>query len=138
MIAGVAEAFGADYARAKAQLSDVVTGIVERGQKLTAVEFIAALAGRERLRRRFAEIAAPYDAVVTSAAIGVAPKFEVGTGDPIMATTWTLLGAPAISLPLLQGAEGMPLGAQLVGRLGDDAGLIGAAAWLERHALGDH
>jgi len=48
-----------------------------------------------------------------------------------MATLWTLLGAPAITLPLLTGAENMPVGVQLVGRLNDDAGLIRAAAWLE-------
>ena len=48
-----------------------------------------------------------------------------------MATLWTLLGAPAITLPLLTGAENMPVGVQFVSRLNDDAGLIRAAAWLE-------
>jgi Asp-tRNA(Asn)/Glu-tRNA(Gln) amidotransferase A subunit family amidase len=131
MSAGIAEAFGADYVRAKELLSPVITGIVERGQKISAVEFVAALSARSALRQRFMKIAAPYDAIITPAALGIAPKFEVGTGDPIMSTIWTVLGAPALTLPLLSGAEGMPLGVQLVGNLCADAELIRAAAWLE-------
>jgi len=96
------------------------------------VAFVAALSVRERLRASFSEIAAPFDALITPAALGVAPKREAGTGNPIMSTLWTLLGAPSFSLPLLHGPEGMPLGVQLVGRLNADADLIRAAAWLER------
>jgi aspartyl-tRNA(Asn)/glutamyl-tRNA(Gln) amidotransferase subunit A len=39
-------------------------------------------------------------------------------------------GTPAISLPLLQGSHGLPIGVQLVGRRGDDARLVRTAAWL--------
>ncbi|MEE8623111.1 MAG: amidase, partial [Alphaproteobacteria bacterium] len=45
-------------------------------------------------------------------------------------TIWTLCGTPAISLPILQGASGMPLGAQLVAAKGDDARLLRTARWL--------
>lgn len=41
-------------------------------------------------------------------------------------------GAPAISLPLGWSKEGLPIGVQLVGRIGDEAGLINVAAQLER------
>jgi Asp-tRNA(Asn)/Glu-tRNA(Gln) amidotransferase A subunit family amidase len=132
MNAGIAESYLEDYRRSKALMSDVVRGIVEAGRGLSAVKFVAALSARERLRASFLEIAAPFDALVTPAALGVAPKREAGTGNPIMSTLWTLLGAPSVSLPLLQGPEGMPLGLQLVGRLNADADLIRAAAWLER------
>ena len=132
MNAGIAESYLEDYRRSKALMSDVVRGIVEAGRGLSAVKFVAALSARERLRASFLEIAAPFDALVTPAALGVAPKREAGTGNPIMSTLWTLLGAPSVSLPLLQGPEGMPLGVQLVGRLNADADLIRAAAWLER------
>ena len=59
-----------------------------------------------------------------------------GTGNPIFSTIWTLVGAPAITLPLLQNAEGMPIGVQLVGRWRGDAGLLSVAAWLERSCGG--
>ncbi|MDQ0390302.1 amidase [Labrys monachus] len=132
MNAGIAEAFGPDYDRARDQLSSVVTGIVEAGRALSAVDFVAALSAREALRTAFAQLFAGYDAVVTPAALGVAPPREDGTGNPIMATTWTLLGAPALTLPLLRGAGALPLGVQLVGHPGEDRRLLRAAAWLER------
>jgi Asp-tRNA(Asn)/Glu-tRNA(Gln) amidotransferase A subunit family amidase len=37
---------------------------------------------------------------------------------------------PAISLPLLSGADGLPIGVQLVGRFGDDARVLRTARWL--------
>jgi Asp-tRNA(Asn)/Glu-tRNA(Gln) amidotransferase A subunit family amidase len=37
---------------------------------------------------------------------------------------------PAVTLPLLTGADGMPIGVQLVGRFGDDARLLRMARWL--------
>ena len=45
-------------------------------------------------------------------------------------TIWTLLGLPAVTLPLLTGADGLPIGVQLVGALGDDARLLRTARWL--------
>ena len=45
---------------------------------------------------------------------------------------WTLLGMPAITLPLMQGANGLPLGVQLVGRRNYDARLLRTARWLEK------
>jgi Asp-tRNA(Asn)/Glu-tRNA(Gln) amidotransferase A subunit family amidase len=43
---------------------------------------------------------------------------------------WTLTGLPALSLPLLRGEGGMPLGVQLIGERGDDARLLRTANWL--------
>jgi Asp-tRNA(Asn)/Glu-tRNA(Gln) amidotransferase A subunit family amidase len=71
-----------------------------------------------------------YDAILTPAAPGVAPRGLGSTGDPRFCTLWTLLGMPALSLPLMQGAGGLPLGAQLVGRKGFDARLMRTARWL--------
>jgi Asp-tRNA(Asn)/Glu-tRNA(Gln) amidotransferase A subunit family amidase len=39
---------------------------------------------------------------------------------------------PAITLPLLTGANGLPIGVQLVGKRGDDARLLRTANWLVR------
>jgi Asp-tRNA(Asn)/Glu-tRNA(Gln) amidotransferase A subunit family amidase len=45
-------------------------------------------------------------------------------------TLWSYCGMPAISLPLLQAGNGLPVGVQLVGRVGDDARLLRTARWL--------
>ena len=45
-------------------------------------------------------------------------------------TLWSFCGMPALSLPLLQSGNGLPVGVQLVGRAGDDARLLRTARWL--------
>ena len=40
------------------------------------------------------------------------------------------LGMPALSLPLLQSKDGLPLGVQLVGPRNGDARLLRTARWL--------
>ena len=71
-----------------------------------------------------------YDAILTPAVTGTAPKGLESTGDPSFCTLWTLAGLPALSLPLLHGSNGLPLGVQLVGRRNFDARLLRTARWL--------
>jgi Asp-tRNA(Asn)/Glu-tRNA(Gln) amidotransferase A subunit family amidase len=82
------------------------------------------------LRDSLDPLFARYDAIVTPATTGQAPRGLGSTGSPTFCTIWTLLGMPAVTLPLLTGAEGMPIGVQLVGRFGDDARLLRTARWL--------
>jgi Asp-tRNA(Asn)/Glu-tRNA(Gln) amidotransferase A subunit family amidase len=84
------------------------------------------------LRADLIERVSDYDAVLTFAASGPAPLASEGTGDPIFATLWTLIGAPAYSLPLMTGAKGLPVGVQAVAAPGRDWELTRAAAWLMR------
>jgi Asp-tRNA(Asn)/Glu-tRNA(Gln) amidotransferase A subunit family amidase len=51
-----------------------------------------------------------------------------------MCTLWTFTGQPAVTLPLLKGANGLPIGVQLVGRRDGDAALLRTARWLSRFA----
>ena len=71
-----------------------------------------------------------YDAILTPAAAGSAPKGLGSTGDPAFCSLWTLCGMPAISLPLMQDSAGLPIGVQLVGGLGRDARLLRTASAL--------
>jgi Asp-tRNA(Asn)/Glu-tRNA(Gln) amidotransferase A subunit family amidase len=43
---------------------------------------------------------------------------------------WSLAGLPTISLPLLRGSHGLPIGTQMIGRRGRDSELLSTAAWL--------
>ena len=52
------------------------------------------------------------------------------TGDPAFSTLWTYCGVPALTLPLLTGSNGMPIGVQLVGRRFYDGRLLRTARWL--------
>ncbi len=58
------------------------------------------------------------------------------TGSPIFCTIWAFCGVPTVSLPILRGATGMPMGAQVVGRKGEDARLLRTARWVSGFVLG--
>jgi amidase len=71
------------------------------------------------------------DVLLTPAAPGAAPQGLESTGDPVFNKVWTLLHGPCVTVPVARTADGLPVGVQLVARLGDDAGLLAAAALLE-------
>jgi amidase len=50
---------------------------------------------------------------------------------PVFAGEWNLTGQPAISVPGGTSGDGMPIGAMIVGRHGEEATLLGVAAQLE-------
>lgn len=133
MEADLAGSFEAEYERGREQLSASLRGQIERGRLVSAVDYRKTLARVAPLREAFAAVFESVDALLTPAALGTAPEGLQTTGDPLMCTLWTLLGLPAISLPLLQGANGLPLGVQLVGPPGADAQLLRTARWLARH-----
>ena len=56
-----------------------------------------------RSTRRSTQIFDEYDAILTPAAPGEAPRGLDSTGNPAFCTTWTYLGTPAVTLPLMQG-----------------------------------
>ena len=96
---------------------------------MRAFDYQKALARIPALNDGFDELFARCDAILTPAVPGTAPTID-STGDPAFCTLWTLCGMPALSLPLMTGANGLPLGVQLVGRRGDDARLLRTARWL--------
>ena len=130
MEAEMAASLVVEYERGRDKLSDSLRAQLERGRKHTAFDYQAALARIPLLIEGFAELFERYDAIVTPATAGTAPKGLASTGDPAFCTLWTLCGMPALSLPLMQGANGLPLGLQLVGPRHDDARLLRTAHWL--------
>jgi Asp-tRNA(Asn)/Glu-tRNA(Gln) amidotransferase A subunit family amidase len=98
---------------------------------VVAIVYQRAFARIAPIQGGFAELFEQrYDAILTPAATGAAPKGLSSTGDPVFCTLWTLCGMPAISLPLLQAANGLPLGVQLVGPRHGDGRLLRTARWL--------
>jgi Asp-tRNA(Asn)/Glu-tRNA(Gln) amidotransferase A subunit family amidase len=120
-----------EWRMGKDKLSDELRSLMERGRELPALEYQRALRSIAPVADSFDELFMErYDAILTPAALGTAPKGLGSTGDPSFCSLWTLLGMPALSVPLMQGANRLPLGAQLVGRRGFDARLMRTARWL--------
>ena len=65
-----------------------------------------------------------FDAIITPAAPGQAPRDLMNTGSAIFNGYWTMMGVPAISLPLLSGKEGLPIGVQVITSWHKEAELI--------------
>ena len=126
---------GCAIERDPSKASPVARALVDEGGKVGEDQYRAALRERDRLIAGFRRWAAPYDAVLTLAATGEAPTPET-TGDPIFCTRWTLVGAPAVTIPVGRGPSGLPLGMQLVGAPADDKRVIASAAWAERIVSG--
>ena len=112
------------------RLSEPLRAQLARGREVSALDYQIALARIPILVEGFSDIFERCDAILTPAAPGSAPKGLASTGDPSFCTLWTLLGMPAVSLPLMRGAGGLPLGVQLVGRRHGDARLLRTARWL--------
>ncbi len=130
MYADLAKSFAGYYERGKGQLTDTLCQMIEEGQKTTAVDYNKAVDRREFLNDGLDGVFDRYDAIITPATVGEAPAGLDSTGSPIFNSLWTYCGTPAITLPLMEGPNGLPLGVQLVSRRGDDARLLRTARWL--------
>jgi Asp-tRNA(Asn)/Glu-tRNA(Gln) amidotransferase A subunit family amidase len=99
--------------------------LVAEGRSISAAQYLAA----QRDARRYAEgmmgiFEQVADAIITLSARGPAPQGLGATGDPVFCSLWTLVGFPALNVPLLESAEGLPIGVQLVGAPGRDERLL--------------
>ena len=113
-------------------ISKAMRDLIADGRKVTATQYLAAVAAAEPLRQGLNQLfEQECTAIITPAAPGVAPK-GAATGNPAFCTLWTYVGLPAITVPLMTGEGGMPLGVQLVGPSGDDGRLLRTARALVR------
>jgi Asp-tRNA(Asn)/Glu-tRNA(Gln) amidotransferase A subunit family amidase len=121
------------HERDASKLSKLLT---ERGAKyetMTLAEHRADLKERARIRALHDALAASCDACLTLAAPAGAPAGLAATGNPEFAVPASLLGVPALSLPLYE-VDGMPLGLQVIGYFNRDADAFAISAWLMQNA----
>jgi amidase len=123
--------FGDLVARYPDRSSDHLKSLVQVGQAHTALEYLAAKALQEKLQSGFATDISGYDAILTLPAFGEAPEGLGFTGNAEYCAPWTLLGAPAVTLPVGFGKIGLPLGLQIVGPSRQDHRLLRVAKWIE-------
>ncbi|MBM4264208.1 MAG: amidase [Deltaproteobacteria bacterium] len=120
-----------EWDKGRDKLSEALRTQIERGQEVRAADYLRARAQAEAANESFVELFEQrYDTIITPTAPGAAPKGLSSTGDPTFCSVWTLLGMPAITLPLMQSSNGLPIGVQLVGPRGGDARLLRTARWL--------
>ena len=114
------------------QFSDTLQPAIDRGQNITLTEYEDALAVRASAIEFFAKHFNEFDAILAPSATGEAPLLTEGTGDPVYCRLASLAGLPSLTLPLLLGESGLPVGVQLVGGVEEDDRLMRTAAWVQR------
>jgi Asp-tRNA(Asn)/Glu-tRNA(Gln) amidotransferase A subunit family amidase len=135
MAADMAHNLSGIIARGPDQASLQLRDFVAEGRTVSAVRYLEARDAAHRHAAGLTAIFERYDAILTPATTGVAPV-GTATGNPAFCSLWTLTGLPAVTLPLLTGEGGMPLGVQLVGPAGDDGRLLRTANWLVNRLAG--
>ena len=130
-----AEALGWELAHARAQLSEVLAERMDWARAQPMARLVEGRAAFAAARAAFPAAIEGFDAVLTPSAPGEAPEGLGWTGDPAFNTLWTLLHGPCVTVPAGTGPKGLPLGVQVAGRIGDDAAVLGWAAWVQA-ALG--
>lgn len=118
--------------------------LTERGRKVSGPEFGLAIGEMRRLAAQALLALAPYDLVLTPTL--AAPPLPVGAlrddADPAAdfaaqtrftpwTSAWNVTGMPAVSLPLHQSADGLPVGVMLAARPAEDELLLAVAGQVE-------
>ncbi|NRB19722.1 MAG: amidase [Rhodobacteraceae bacterium] len=114
------------------QLSQTLQVAIERARQISSAQYEDALAVKLSCEAFFAKHFMDFDAILAPSATGEAPLLAANTtGDPVFCTFWTLAGLPSLSLPLLVGNNGLPVGVQLIGAAEEDDRLLRTAAWMQ-------
>ena len=130
----LANNFQVYYKKSKNKLSKEMQTAISRGMKHSAKEYLDAVDFMSRSYESYKEVFEDYHGVLSPCSTGVADKGLKSTGSADFNRVWSYMHTPAISLPLLQGENNLPLGLQLIGDKYDDQRFLGVANWLEKES----
>ncbi|MGE4218684.1 MAG: amidase [Alphaproteobacteria bacterium] len=116
-------------------LGPTIQALLQLSDGMSEADYGTLLDRRNTLIAQHAALAMRYDLIVTLCSDGPAPKGLAFTGNRSFITPWSVLGAPALALPMLA-AEDMPLGVQMIGYRGADAAMMGYARWIDEGWFG--
>ena len=131
----ICAALASERLQHRAQLSDKLKQLLATAGQCDAARYDAALALLASCRSRLDQVFSGVDVLLAPSAPGEAPVGLAATGDPVFCRIWTLLHVPAINLPCALGPLGLPVGLQIIGRVGDDARALAVADWVQQRVL---
>lgn len=118
------------------KLSAILKTYLDEGRGISARAYDSAIGAARTVQCEAEALFGEAEVILSPSAPGVAPKGLHATGDPAFNRVWTLLQMPAVTVPAGFGPHQLPVGVQLVARIGQDAALLAAALALET-ALGE-
>ncbi len=123
-------ALGWELSSAPQQISEGLRERLEFGLSQSEAVVAEAYATSDRAQREFPVCMEGLDALVTPSAPGQAPAGLQWTGDPVFNLIWTSLHVPCVTVPAGAGPDGLPLGIQIVTRMGEDRQALAWAQWV--------
>src|SRR4051812_7364992 len=114
-------------------------GLRERcagGFALDPKEYVDAQRHAATCRAKLGQVFGDLDVLLAPAATGEAPRGIASTGDVALNVVWTLLHTPCVAIPAGRGPNNLPLGLQVIGRIGDDARTLACARYVEKRLGG--
>lgn len=112
-------------------LSESTRRELEEGWSIPAADYLRAKARLGEVQPAFERLFQSVDCLMTFAAPGEAPRGLASTGSVMFNGVLTALGVPCLTLPVMEGPAGLPVGIQLVGGMGRDWPLLRAARQIE-------
>ena len=114
------------------RLSELLCGVIEQGRSVGMNKYFEARKLAAECRWESSALFRNHDVLLAPSVRGEAPVGLGSTGDPLFCRMWTLLGLPCVSLPGIQGPDGLPLGAQIIGPMHKDGLALSVAGWASR------
>jgi aspartyl-tRNA(Asn)/glutamyl-tRNA(Gln) amidotransferase subunit A len=126
------------------KLEPAVQNLIERGTKISAVQFGKANLTREIIWQKLCSLFERYDLLLCPTTATTAFPIDVGPpthikGRPVnkllgwfLTYPFNMTGNPAASIPCGRDADGLPIGMQLIGRRFDDALVLRACRAFEK------
>ena len=115
------------------KVSGELMAILKKSDGITLDRYVAAQRKTVAFKLFIDSLFDDVDVLLCPSAPGEAPKGRDFTGSPRFNSIWTLAGTPCVTLPAGSGANGLPLGIQLVGLRHEDDKLLSTAAWVAAH-----
>lgn len=115
---------GGDYDVHGDAMSDRVRGYIDRGRTVTAAQYDAALARQKEMAEAMDDFVGD-GVLLMPATTDIAPLLTEGTGPREPQRLWTLVGLPAMTVPVGR-VDGLPVGVQVIARRGADRRVLAA------------
>lgn len=123
-------ALGWELSNVPGQISEGLRERLEFGLSQSEAKVAEAYATFDHAQCGFPLCMEGLDALVTPSAAGQAPAGLQWTGDPVFNLIWTSLHVPCVTVPAGAGPDGLPLGIQIVTRMGEDRQALAWAQWV--------
>ena len=126
----VARSLADEYTRFPDKIAPMLRERCANGFAMDPMKYVAAQKLAAECRAQLEDVMEGYDVLLAPAATGEAPLGLGSTGDVVMNAVWTLLHTPSVAVPASKSPNGMPLGLQVIGRIGDDGRTLASAGWI--------